>query len=163
MASLSKCEILIGSSFSVGREFNDVPSKPWKSSATINILLLVRAGDSACFTNTVVTRSSSLFLLLCALDMFYMLWTWNEDSFLKQTHMMYCWSTGVPSVWIMAWLASSRLCVYVLVVGPYNYCISWSDAAATCFWCNHSLVSRPHGRGYKASCTTIWGQENWLQ
>ena len=61
------------------------------------------------------------------------------------------------------WLASSRLCVYVLIVGPYNYCISWSDAAATCFWCNHSLVSWPHGRGYEASCTTIWGQKNWLQ
>ena len=28
MASLSKCEILIGSCFSVGRELNDVPSKP---------------------------------------------------------------------------------------------------------------------------------------
>ena len=62
MASLSKCEILIGRSFSIASGLN--------GDANIEMLLLlsiflVQAGDSACFTKHC---SNTLLFLLCALD-----------------------------------------------------------------------------------------------
>ena len=75
MASLSKYEILIGNYFSIGRGLNGVQSKPWESSATINILFLVQVGDSACFTKHC---SYTLFhppFLLCTLVSHYTTFT----------------------------------------------------------------------------------------
>ena len=50
LASLSKCEILVGSSFSIGRGLNGCANQTLNASVTINILFLLQAGDSACFT-----------------------------------------------------------------------------------------------------------------